>query len=47
MQASLENCSGDLFARIVCDQRVRLRFCEGHWGKAPQCASGVVNEHGQ
>ena len=47
MQARLQSCGGDLITRIVCDQRVRLRFCEGYWGKAPQCASGVVNEHGQ
>ena len=47
MQVSLARCSGDLFARIACDQRVRRHFCEGYWGKAPECASGVVNEHGQ
>lgn len=47
MQVSLARCSGDLFARIACDQRVRRHFCEGHWGVAPECASGVVNEHGQ
>jgi len=47
MHVSLARCSGDLFARIVCDQRVRRHFCEGHWGEAPECGSGVVNEHGQ
>jgi hypothetical protein len=47
MHVSLARCSGDLFARIVCDQRVRRYFCEGHWGEAPECGSGVVNEHGQ
>ena len=47
MEASLDNCSGDFFERVVCDQRVRLRFCEGQWGKVAQCASGVINEHGQ
>ena len=47
MQVSLARCGGDLFARIACDQRVRRQFCEGHWGVAPECASGVVNEHGQ
>lgn len=46
MQVSLARCSGDLFARIVCDQRVRQRFCAGRWGKAPECAS-FTNEHGQ
>jgi len=47
MQASLASCDGDLFARIVCDQRVRRHFCEGHWGEAPHCASAIANEHGQ
>ena len=47
MHVSLATCGGDLFDRILCDQRVRRRFCEGHWGEAPECASGVANDHGQ
>ena len=47
MHVSLASCGGDLIARIVCDQRVRRRFCEGHWGEAPECATGVANDHGQ
>jgi hypothetical protein len=47
MHVSLARCDGDLIARIVCDQRVRRRFCEGHWGEAPKCASGAANDHGQ
>ena len=47
MHVSLASCGGDLIARIVCDQRVRRRFCEGHWGEAPECASGVANDRGQ
>ena len=47
MHASLARCGGDLIARIVCDQRVRRRFCEGHWGEAPECGSSVANDHGQ
>ena len=47
MYVSLVSCGGDLIARIVCDQRVRRRFCEGHWGEAPECASGVANDRGQ
>jgi len=47
MHTNLAQCDGDLLARVVCDQRVRRHFCEGHWGKAPECASGVANEHGQ
>ena len=47
MHVSLASCDGDLIARIVCDQRVRRRFCEGHWGESPQCTGGVANDRGQ
>ncbi len=47
MHVSLAGCGGDLIDRIVCDQRVRRRFCEGHWGDAPECARDVANDHGQ
>ena len=47
MHVSLARCGGDLIAHFVCDQRVRRHFCEGHWGQTAECASGVVNEHGQ
>jgi ribosomal protein L40E len=47
MRVSLARCGGDFIARIVCDQRVRRHFCEGHWGTVPGCVSGVVNDHGQ
>ncbi|HKP66221.1 MAG TPA: hypothetical protein VJX31_06315 [Casimicrobiaceae bacterium] len=45
MNVNLARCSGDLIARIVCEQRVRQRFCEGRWGEAPECSMGVSNEH--
>jgi hypothetical protein len=47
MHVGLARCGGDLIARILCDQRVRRHFCEGHWGETPECASGVANDHGQ
>ena len=45
MNVNLARCSGDLIARIVCQQRVRQRFCEGRWGEAQECSMGVTNEH--
>jgi hypothetical protein len=27
----------------VCDQRVRLRYCDGYWGKVAQCPGAVAN----
>ena len=46
MHVSLARCGGDLVARIVCDQRVRQHFCEGHWGEGPECAS-YAHDRGQ
>jgi ribosomal protein L40E len=45
MNVNLARCGGDLIARIVCHQRVRGHFCEGHWGGAPECASAVAYDH--
>ena len=45
MHVSLARCGGDVIARIVCEQRVRRRFCEGRWGDAPECSNGLANEH--
>ena len=45
MNANLARCGGDLIARIVCHQRVRGHFCEGHWGEAPQCPTAVAYDH--
>jgi hypothetical protein len=47
MHVGLARCGGDLIARIACHQRVRQHFCEGRWGEAPECASGVANAHTQ
>lgn len=47
MNENIARCSGDLIDRIVCDQRVRRQFCDGHWGQVPQCSSSVGSDHGQ
>ena len=48
MDAALARCAGEgLFARLGCEQRVRTKYCDGHWGEAPQCPGGVANDHGQ
>ncbi len=44
MGDELRQCQRESFlSRVVCDQRVRLRFCDGYWGKVAQCPGGVVN----
>jgi hypothetical protein len=40
----LRNCHSETFLnRVICDQRVRLRYCDGYWNKVPQCPGGVAN----
>ena len=34
----LEKCGEEKFlAGVICEQKVRLRYCEGKWGQIPQC----------
>jgi hypothetical protein len=47
MRDALAQCSGGVFDRILCDQRVRREYCEGRWGQVPQCSSGLSADHGQ
>jgi hypothetical protein len=36
----------DFFRRIGCEQSVGLQYCEGYWGKVPQCP-GVPRDAGR
>ena len=47
MADAIDKCGREGFlAGVICEQRVRLQYCEGYWGKAAQCPSGIVNDHG-
>jgi hypothetical protein len=36
------------FARFMCEQKTRGRYCEGYWGKVPQCPqAGPPQDRGQ
>ncbi len=35
------------FGGVVCDQRVRLQSCDGHWGRVAQCPNSPENPQGQ
>ncbi|MEO7500390.1 MAG: hypothetical protein ABIX11_12455 [Casimicrobiaceae bacterium] len=44
MAAEQQQCRKEnLFNRVICDQKVRIRFCNGYWGTVPQCPGAVVN----
>jgi hypothetical protein len=40
----LHRCQAEAFlSRVVCDQRVRIRYCDGYWGKVAQCPGAIAN----
>ena len=48
MNEELSRCTReDFIMRVICDQRVRLRYCDGYWGKAAQCPGNPGRDHGQ
>ena len=48
MADELSRCTReDFIARVICDQRVRFRYCGGYWGKVPQCPGSPAPERGQ
>lgn len=48
MNEGLARCAtGELFSRILCDQRVRREYCDGRWGQVPQCSNNMGNDRGQ
>jgi hypothetical protein len=49
MKEAMARCAGDnFFKRVACEQGVGLQYCEGYWGKVPQCPSGpAAKDRGQ
>jgi hypothetical protein len=48
MADELSRCTReDFIARVICDQRVRFRYCGNYWGKVPQCPGSPAPERGQ
>ena len=48
LDQQLARCAyGSVFERVLCDQRVRIAYCEGRWGRVPECPSGRVADYGQ
>ncbi|MEP6996563.1 MAG: hypothetical protein ABI900_02890, partial [Betaproteobacteria bacterium] len=45
MNQAIGSCPEGFLARVVCEQRVRLQYCEGHWGQVPQCPGGPKADH--
>jgi hypothetical protein len=48
MADQIVRCGRDgFFAGVMCEQRVRLKYCDGYWGQVAQCPSGIPNDHGR
>jgi hypothetical protein len=45
MSDELSRCTReDFITRVICDQRVRFRYCPGYWGKVAQCPGNPAPE---
>ena len=45
MADAVARCSREgFFARVICEQKVRLQYCEGHWGQVAQCPGGPASD---
>jgi hypothetical protein len=45
MNEAIGRCPAGFLGRVVCEQKVRLQYCEGQWGKVPQCPGGPSADH--
>jgi hypothetical protein len=45
MSEAIGRCPAEFLGRVVCEQKVRLQYCEGQWGRAPQCPGGPGADH--
>jgi hypothetical protein len=45
MSESIGRCPGGFLDRVVCEQRIRLQYCDGRWGQVPQCPGGPSADH--
>jgi hypothetical protein len=48
MADEIAQCGRDgFFSGVICEQKIRIKYCEGYWGQTAQCPSGIPNDHGQ
>jgi hypothetical protein len=44
MRDAIAQCDREgLFSGIICGQKARIQYCEGYWGKVPQCPGPTAN----
>jgi hypothetical protein len=48
MSEAMARCAREnIINRIVCEQKVGREYCDGYWGKVPQCSSARPSEFGR
>lgn len=45
MGEAIGRCPSGFLDRVMCEQRIRLQYCEGHWGQVAQCPGGPSVDH--
>ena len=45
MSEAIGRCPAGFLGRVVCEQKIRLQYCEGQWGQVPQCPGGPRADH--
>ena len=45
MAAAIGRCPDSFLERVICEQRIRLQYCDGHWGQVAQCPGGPSADH--
>jgi len=42
----IESCPSDTLKRAVCQESLRIEYCEGNWGRVAACPAKVEREYG-
>jgi hypothetical protein len=45
MAEAIGRCPSGFLDHVLCEQRVRLQYCDGHWGQVAQCPGGPSVDH--
>lgn len=44
MDDAMAACRGGFFDRLLCRQKARIAFCDGYWGRVPECATAAATD---
>lgn len=44
MDDAMTACRGGFLERLLCRQKARIAFCDGYWGRVPECATAAATD---